>query len=240
MFFFFLGLFWERHRTSLLVGSQRASLGCDGSQLALCHTHMKVMRLFRIVHNNPLLLWLLPPFNFTSDIFVMHSESHTAAPEHLHFFSGSFKCASNALQILSVHIMRTLHPELIARHPCLVDVLRGSYCRAKKNSTFATDTRSPHPKHVFYLPPGGTCNLPTIPSASDFNTVLSSDQNTLDGTHSQHSQHSTSQDDLADIEEGNQCPVAVQLADAQVLATDAMLLPPLRVDLLPSFRLQPV
>lgn len=63
---------------------------------------------------------------------------------------------------------------------------------------------------------GGLCNLPTIPSASDFNTVLSSDQNTLDGTHSQHSQHSTSQDDLADVEEGNQCPAAVQLADAQV------------------------
>ncbi|CAJ1073974.1 transmembrane protein KIAA1109 homolog isoform X10 [Xyrichtys novacula] len=67
------------------------------------------------------------------------------------------------------------------------------------------------------LQTGGTCNLPTIPSASDFNTVLSSDQNTLDGTHSQHSQHSTSQDDMADIEEGNQCPAAVQLADAQVV-----------------------
>ncbi|XP_061700534.1 bridge-like lipid transfer protein family member 1 isoform X13 [Syngnathoides biaculeatus] len=64
---------------------------------------------------------------------------------------------------------------------------------------------------------GGTCNLPTIPSASDFNTVLSSDQNTLDGTHSQHSQHSTSQDDIADIEEGKLCPAAVQLADAQVV-----------------------
>ncbi|XP_077476639.1 bridge-like lipid transfer protein family member 1 [Stigmatopora argus] len=67
------------------------------------------------------------------------------------------------------------------------------------------------------LQTGGTCNLPTIPSASDFNTVLSSDQNTLDGSHSQHSQHSTSQDDIADIEEGNQCPAAVQLADAQVV-----------------------
>ncbi|XP_028294367.1 bridge-like lipid transfer protein family member 1 isoform X3 [Gouania willdenowi] len=67
------------------------------------------------------------------------------------------------------------------------------------------------------LQTGGMCNLPTIPSASDFNTMLSSDQNTLDGTHSQHSQHSTSQDDLADIEEGNQCPTAVQLADAQVV-----------------------
>lgn len=70
---------------------------------------------------------------------------------------------------------------------------------------------------MYLKPSGGTCNLPTIPSASDFNTVLSSDQNTLDGTHSQHSQHSTSQDDMADIEEGNQCPAAVQLADAQVL-----------------------
>ncbi|KAG9339853.1 hypothetical protein JZ751_022356 [Albula glossodonta] len=56
------------------------------------------------------------------------------------------------------------------------------------------------------LQTGMPCNLPTIPSASDFNTVLSSDQNTLDGTHSQ---HSTSQDDIADIEEGNQCPAAV-------------------------------
>ncbi|XP_078796524.1 bridge-like lipid transfer protein family member 1 isoform X8 [Oryzias latipes] len=64
------------------------------------------------------------------------------------------------------------------------------------------------------LQTGGLCNLPTIPSASEFNTVLSSDQNTLDGTHSQ---HSTSQDDIVDIEEGNQCPAAVQLADAQVV-----------------------
>lgn len=60
--------------------------------------------------------------------------------------------------------------------------------------------------------------LPTIPSASDFNTVLSSDQNTMD-THSQHthSQHSTSQDDLLEQDETNLCPAAVQLADAQVL-----------------------
>ncbi|KAJ8281426.1 hypothetical protein GJAV_G00067550 [Gymnothorax javanicus] len=44
------------------------------------------------------------------------------------------------------------------------------------------------------LQTGATCMLPTIPSG-----------------------HSTSQDDMADIEEGNQCPVAVQLADAQVV-----------------------
>lgn len=56
-------------------------------------------------------------------------------------------------------------------------------------------------------------NLPTIPSASDFNTVLSSDQNTLDGTHSQ---HSTSQDNVAGVEEANLGFPAVQLADAQV------------------------
>lgn len=62
--------------------------------------------------------------------------------------------------------------------------------------------------------------LPTIPSASDFNTVLSSDQNTLD-THSQHShsQHSTSQDDLLEPDEMNLGPAAVQLADAQVHAS---------------------
>ncbi|XP_062852110.1 bridge-like lipid transfer protein family member 1 isoform X3 [Trichomycterus rosablanca] len=60
--------------------------------------------------------------------------------------------------------------------------------------------------------------LPTIPSASDFNTVLSSDQNTMD-THSQHthSQQSNSQDDLLEQDEINLCPAAVQLADAQVV-----------------------
>lgn len=44
---------------------------------------------------------------------------------------------------------------------------------------------------------------------------MSSDQNTLDGTHSQ---HSTSQDDIVGIEEANQGLPAVQLADAQVYA----------------------
>lgn len=71
--------------------------------------------------------------------------------------------------------------------------------------------------NVFYSLHTGV--LPTIPSASDFNTVLSSDQNTLD-THSQHthSQHSTSQEDLLEQDETNLCPAAVQLADAQVCA----------------------
>ncbi|XP_077332984.1 bridge-like lipid transfer protein family member 1 isoform X15 [Lithobates pipiens] len=64
------------------------------------------------------------------------------------------------------------------------------------------------------LPTATTHNLPTIPSASDFNTVLSSDQNTMDGTHSQ---HSSSEDDIAGIEESNQGFPAVQLADAQVV-----------------------
>lgn len=66
-------------------------------------------------------------------------------------------------------------------------------------------------KHFSHL--GVAPNLPTIPSASDFNTVLSSDQNTLDGTPSQ---HSMSQDDVAGVEEANQGFPAVQLADAQV------------------------
>ncbi|XP_036914479.1 transmembrane protein KIAA1109 homolog isoform X1 [Sturnira hondurensis] len=64
------------------------------------------------------------------------------------------------------------------------------------------------------LPTGVAPNLPTIPSASDFNTVLSSEQDTLDGTHSQ---HSTSQEDVAGAEEANQGFPAVQLADAQVV-----------------------
>ncbi|XP_051945787.1 transmembrane protein KIAA1109 homolog [Xyrauchen texanus] len=68
---------------------------------------------------------------------------------------------------------------------------------AKSSSLSRTDpgihgfNRSQHNS----LQSGGV--LPTIPSASDFNTVLSSDQNTLDA-HSKHthSQHSTSQDEL--------------------------------------------
>lgn len=58
-------------------------------------------------------------------------------------------------------------------------------------------------------------NLPTIQSASD---LLSSDQNTLDGTQSR---NSTSQDEIVGIEEGNQGPPAVQLADAQVMGDSA-------------------
>lgn len=80
-------------------------------------------------------------------------------------------------------------------------------------SRTAAPRLSHRPRPLLRSLTGGPCNLPTIPSASDFNAVLSSDQNTLDGTHSQ---HSTSQDEMAYIEESNQCPAAVQLADAQV------------------------
>ncbi|XP_048858560.1 transmembrane protein KIAA1109 homolog isoform X2 [Brienomyrus brachyistius] len=59
---------------------------------------------------------------------------------------------------------------------------------------------------------GAAQNLQTIPSVSDVNAVLSSD--TLD---SNPSLQSCSQEDLTDVEETQQCPVAVQLADAQVV-----------------------
>lgn len=110
--------------------------------------------------------------------------------------------------------LTAVHSPVTSCH-CSLALVRGS-------SKVASTTCLPHTARLPNLPlspSGGTCNLPTIPSASDFNTVLSSDQNTLDGTLSQHSQHSTSQDDMVDIEEGNQCPAAVQLADAQVLPT---------------------
>ncbi|KAG7510693.1 hypothetical protein JOB18_028724 [Solea senegalensis] len=109
--------------------------------------------------------------------------------------------------------------EMLTEHPLLSEPSSVSFynwmSNAVGNRTGAGNQESPvNQSQHNSLQTGGTCNLPTIPSASDFNTVLSSDQNTLDGTHSQ---HSTSQDDIADIEEGNQCPAAVQLADAQVV-----------------------
>uniref|UniRef100_A0A672J8A9 Si:ch211-233a24.2 n=1 Tax=Salarias fasciatus TaxID=181472 RepID=A0A672J8A9_SALFA len=112
--------------------------------------------------------------------------------------------------------------DMLTEHPLLSEPSSVSFynwmSNAVGNRTGAAVQESPVSRSQHNsLQTGGTCNLPTIPSASDFNTVLSSDQNTLDGTHSQHSQHSTSQDDMADIEEGNQCPAAVQLADAQVV-----------------------
>uniref|UniRef100_A0AAQ6IKS7 Bridge-like lipid transfer protein family member 1 C-terminal domain-containing protein n=1 Tax=Anabas testudineus TaxID=64144 RepID=A0AAQ6IKS7_ANATE len=116
----------------------------------------------------------------------------------------------------------SLGTDMLTEHPLLSEPSSVSFynwmSNAVGNRTCAGNQESPVNRSQHNsLQTGGTCNLPTIPSASDFNTVLSSDQNTLDGTHSQHSQHSTSQDDIADIEEGNQCPAAVQLADAQVV-----------------------
>nr|XP_061781040.1 bridge-like lipid transfer protein family member 1 isoform X3 [Nerophis lumbriciformis] len=112
--------------------------------------------------------------------------------------------------------------DILTEHPLLSQPSSVSFynwmSNAVGNRSVATVQESPvNHSHHNSLQTGGTCNLPTIPSASDFNIVFSSDQNTLDGTHSQHSQHSTSQDDIDDIEAGNLCPAAVQLADAQVV-----------------------
>uniref|UniRef100_A0A1A8BHT7 KIAA1109 n=1 Tax=Nothobranchius kadleci TaxID=1051664 RepID=A0A1A8BHT7_NOTKA len=109
--------------------------------------------------------------------------------------------------------------DMLTEHPLLSEPSSVSFynwmSNAVGNRTGAAAQESPLSRSQHNsLQTGGMCNLPTIPSASDFNTVLSSDQNTLDGTHSQ---HSTSQEDIVDIEEGNQCPAAVQLADAQVV-----------------------
>ncbi|CAF94276.1 unnamed protein product, partial [Tetraodon nigroviridis] len=152
--------------------------------------------------------------------------------------TGSFRSLHNLLESMpqrnepsaaaaakSSSLTRTgnsLGTDMLTEHPLLSEPSSVSFynwmSNAVGNRTGAGAQDSPVNRSQHNsLQTGGLCNLPTIPSASDFNTVLSSDQNTLDGTHSQHSQHSTSQDDLADAEEGNQCPAAVQLADAQVV-----------------------
>ncbi|XP_014897189.1 bridge-like lipid transfer protein family member 1 [Poecilia latipinna] len=107
--------------------------------------------------------------------------------------------------------------DMLTEHPLLSEPSSVSFYNWMSNAVGNRAGATSHDSPLSRSQPAGTCTLPTIPSASDFNTVLSSDQNTLDGTHSQHSQHSTSQDDLVDVEEGNQCPAAVQLADAQVV-----------------------
>ncbi|XP_027856720.1 bridge-like lipid transfer protein family member 1 isoform X7 [Xiphophorus couchianus] len=104
--------------------------------------------------------------------------------------------------------------DMLTEHPLLSEPSSVSFYNWMSNAVGNRAGSASHDSPLSRSQPGGTCTLPTIPSASDFNTVLSSDQNTLDGTHSQ---HSTSQDDLVDVEEGNQCPAAVQLADAQVV-----------------------
>ncbi|XP_075964686.1 bridge-like lipid transfer protein family member 1 isoform X15 [Anarhichas minor] len=152
--------------------------------------------------------------------------------------TGSFRSLHNLLECMpqrnepsaaaaakSGSLTRTgnsLGTDMLTEHPLLSEPSSVSFynwmSNAVGNRTGAVTQDSPVNRSQHNsLQTGGTCNLPTIPSASDFNTVLSSDQNTLDGTPSQHSQHSTSQDEMDDVEEGNQCPAAVQLADAQVV-----------------------
>ncbi|KAF7252839.1 hypothetical protein EYD10_01996 [Varanus komodoensis] len=115
-------------------------------------------------------------------------------------------------------LVNTMPSEMLSEHPLLSEPSSVSFYNWMSNAVGnrgGTVQESPITKTGHNsLPTGVAPNLPTIPSASDFNTVLSSDQNTLDGTHSQ---HSTSQDDIAGIEEGNQGFPAVQLADAQVV-----------------------
>ncbi|KAB1282163.1 Transmembrane protein [Camelus dromedarius] len=114
-----------------------------------------------------------------------------------------------------VHVGRTGVPvKESPRKESLLSYLTGSF-PSLHNLLEGTPQRSSAAVKSSSLTRTGVApNLPTIPSASDFNTVLSSDQNTLDGTHSQ---HSTSQDDVAGVEEANQGFPAVQLADAQVV-----------------------
>ncbi|CAH2300868.1 Hypothetical predicted protein [Pelobates cultripes] len=127
----------------------------------------------------------------------------------------------NAVTAKSSSLTRTGNPvatEMLSEHPLLSEPSSVSFYNWMSNAVGNRGIvvqESPMIKSGHNsLPTGTVHNLPTIPSASDFNTVLSSEQNTLDGTHSQ---HSSSQEDIAGIEEGNQGFPAVQLADAQVV-----------------------
>ncbi|XP_059821063.1 bridge-like lipid transfer protein family member 1 [Hypanus sabinus] len=108
--------------------------------------------------------------------------------------------------------------DMLSEHPLLSEPSSVSFYNWMSNAVSnrgSITQESPVPRSGHNaLPTGLMYNLPTIQSASDFNTMLSSDQNTLDGTQSQ---NSTSQDEIVGIEEGNQGPPAVQLADAQVV-----------------------
>ncbi|KAB1282162.1 Transmembrane protein [Camelus dromedarius] len=148
----------------------------------------------------------------------------------LSYLTGSFPSLHNLLEgtpqrssaaVKSSSLTRTgntMATDMLSEHPLLSEPSSVSFYNWMSNAVGnrgsviqeSPVTKSGHNS----LPTGVAPNLPTIPSASDFNTVLSSDQNTLDGTHSQ---HSTSQDDVAGVEEANQGFPAVQLADAQVV-----------------------
>uniref|UniRef100_A0A8C0XEF4 Bridge-like lipid transfer protein family member 1 C-terminal domain-containing protein n=1 Tax=Castor canadensis TaxID=51338 RepID=A0A8C0XEF4_CASCN len=148
----------------------------------------------------------------------------------LSYLTGSFPSLHNLLEgtpqrssaaVKSSSLTRTgntVTTDMLSEHPLLSEPSSVSFYNWMSNAVGnrgsvvqeSPVTKSGHNS----LPTGVAPNLPTIPSASDFNTVLSSDQNTLDGTHSQ---HSTSQDDVAGVEEANQGFPAVQLADAQVV-----------------------
>ncbi|XP_032872772.1 transmembrane protein KIAA1109 homolog isoform X2 [Amblyraja radiata] len=108
--------------------------------------------------------------------------------------------------------------EMQSEHPLLSEPSSVSFYNWMSNAVSnrgSISQESPVPRTGHNtLSTGLMYNLPTIQSASDFNTMLSSDQNTLDGTQSR---NSTSQDEIVGIEEGNQGPPAVQLADAQVV-----------------------
>ncbi|XP_078396140.1 bridge-like lipid transfer protein family member 1 isoform X10 [Cetorhinus maximus] len=148
----------------------------------------------------------------------------------LSYLTGSFPSLHNLLEgtpqrsatvIKSSSLTRpgnAVAAEMLSEHPLLAEPSSVSFYNWMSNAVSnrgSTTQESPVPRSGHNsLPTGLTYNLPTIQSASDFNTVLSSDQNTLDGTQSQ---NSTSQDEIVGIEEGNQGPPAVQLADAQVV-----------------------
>ncbi|XP_038648309.1 transmembrane protein KIAA1109 homolog isoform X10 [Scyliorhinus canicula] len=148
----------------------------------------------------------------------------------LSYLTGSFPSLHNLLEgtpqrntaaIKSSSLTRpgnSVAAEILSEHPLLTEPSSVSFynwmSNAVSNRGSLTQESSMPRSGQNSLPTGLAYNLPTIQSASDFNTVLSSDQNTLDGTQSQ---NSTSQDEIVGIEEGNQGPPAVQLADAQVV-----------------------
>ncbi|XP_065153130.1 bridge-like lipid transfer protein family member 1 isoform X4 [Paramisgurnus dabryanus] len=204
-------------------------------KLSKSHTHNESA--LRIKGSHP-----YQSLSYTSGDTAADSPAHVVQSNHsprkeslLSYLTGSIHSLHNLIDATphrvseqtaakSTSLTRTgnsMGTDMLTEHPLLSEPFTVSFYnwmsnavgnRTGNNIQDSPLNRSQHNS----LQTGGV--LPTIPSASDFNTVLSSDQNTLD-THSQHthSQHSTSQEDLLEQDETNLCPAAVQLADAQVV-----------------------
>ncbi|XP_067849369.1 bridge-like lipid transfer protein family member 1 isoform X3 [Heptranchias perlo] len=230
--------------TMLLESSRQPAGGASSVPVTGSDIMRKLSKTNAHAHDSTVKIKGVHPYqslSYTSGDTVADSPAHVSRPglptrdsprkeSLLSYLTGSFPSLHNLLEgtpqrnatvIKSSSLTRpgnAVATEMLSEHPLLSEPSSVSFYNWMSNAVSnrgSITQESPMPRSGHNsLPTGLTYNLPTIQSASDFNTVLSSDQNTLDGTQSQ---NSTSQDEIVGIEEGNQGPPAVQLADAQVV-----------------------